>query len=92
MQRTLLSTQHSLDDLGQVLEQMKAISHLHCAWSSTSESFGEGPRPITGDDFEFCLAFQPGGQGCSPTIRQQVYDLVRLEVDEDGAEDVSLPL
>src|ERR687897_68765 len=92
VQSALLATQHSLDDIGQVLEQMKAISHLHCAWSSTSDSFGEGPGPITGDELESWLGFQPGGQSRSRSIRQQVDNFVRLEVDQDGAEYVSLPL
>jgi len=52
MQSGLLATQYSLDDLGQVLEQMKAICHLNCTGSRTSDGFREGPGPVAGDELE----------------------------------------
>ena len=46
-------------------------------------------RAITGDQFDFWMAFQPLGQGRRISVWQQVDDLVPLQVDEDGA--VALP-
>jgi hypothetical protein len=72
---------------------MKAICHLHCAGSRTSDGFREGPGPVAGDELEFRLGgVQPTGQRVGGAIGQQVDDFVCFQVDEDGAEDMPFSL
>jgi len=71
---------------------MKAIGHLYGGGSTASDSFGEGPGTVAGDELDRGLAFKPGGQAVRCAIWQQVDDFVRLKIDEDGAEDVALAL
>jgi hypothetical protein len=56
VQSALLSTDNSFDNIRQVLEYVKAISHLHGRGSTTSDSFGIGPSPVAGDEFDRRLA------------------------------------
>ncbi len=52
VQSVVLPTEHSFHHIRQVLEHMKAISHLHGCGSTTSDSFGVGPGPVPGHDLD----------------------------------------
>jgi hypothetical protein len=62
VQRALLSAEHAFHQIRQILDDMKAIGHLHGSGSTASDSFGEGPSPVAGDELDRGLAFKPGGQ------------------------------
>jgi hypothetical protein len=52
VQSAVLSTENSFHNIGEVLEHVKAIGHLHGQGSTTSDSFGVGPSPVAGDELD----------------------------------------
>jgi hypothetical protein len=52
VQRALLSTEHAFDNIRQVLEHVKAISHLHGRRGTASDSFGVGTSPVAGNELD----------------------------------------
>jgi len=52
VQSALVSTENSFHNIRQVLEHVKAISHLHGCGSTTSDCLGVGSGPVPSDELD----------------------------------------
>src|SRR2546429_26825 len=69
---------------------MKAIGHLLGLGSSFARSLSIGSCTVTADEFDSGMSRQPGYQGLSLAVRQQLHNAMSLQINQDGA--IGLPL
>jgi hypothetical protein len=81
----LASDQEALQRLAEVVDEMKAIDHLHRLWRPPANAVGVELTTITADHGDRRMLRQPGRDGGGGAVRQQVHDAMRHEIDEDGA-------
>lgn len=79
----------SLDRFGKIFMNMPSVGNLNGIGSALPRSISIGIGSVTTDDFDTGMLFEPGSQGLSLTIRQQVDDPMFLKIHQDCA--VTLP-
>jgi hypothetical protein len=70
---------------------MPTIRDLHGVGSTLTDPVRVGTSAITRDDFDPRMNAQPGRERRRLTIRQQVDNLVLLQIDQDGAVTMAAP-
>lgn len=85
VQITVMVVEHTAKCIAAVAQKMPPIRHLDGLWCSLAGSIGIGAGAIAHDDFNGRMVLQPGGQGLSPAVGQQVDDPVTLQVAQDRA-------
>ena len=88
-QRCLLAFQYALDGFTQVLQEMEPIRNLHRVWRTLGCPVDILRTAIAGDDGNARVLVQPGREGGSRTVWQQVNRLMAFHIDQQGA--VGLP-
>lgn len=83
----MMPVDHRPQRIAQIAQQMPAVRDLDRRWRAV----GVSPRAVTGDDLDTRVRPEPSGQGLGLPIRQQVDDLVALEIDQGGAVAVAAP-
>ena len=81
-----------LNSLSKVAQQVPAIGNLGRAWSALADAIGIGAGAIAGDNLDARAVTQPGGDGGSFAVRQQIDHLVRLKVHQHRAVLPSAPI
>ncbi len=76
--------QPALGHLPPVQQQVPAISHLNCPWSSEPDATGILGRTVSGDRANAAAAPEPLGQGRGAPIGQQVDHPPALKVNQNG--------
>ena len=74
-----------LDGFRQVLSHMEAVSSLNGLWSPTRHRTSVLTAAIAADMGDFRMFFHPGRCAFLLPVRQQVKDLVPLEIHQHGA-------
>src|SRR5690349_8320072 len=82
---------NGLDGITQVAQQVPAVGDLHGVGSPLTDTVRAGTRAITRDDFDTRMSAQPGRECRRLTIRQQVDNLVLLQINQDGAVAMATP-
>ena len=82
--------QQAFDGLADVLQEMPSIGALLRLRRGLGGRLGVGRRAIAADQLDAGMGREPGLDGRCVAVGQEVDDLARLEVDDDGA--VALPL
>jgi hypothetical protein len=77
--------ERGLQRLGQVLQEVEAVHHLHGFGRATPDPVGVGARAISGDHGDTRVIAQPCRQGVCLAVGQQSYRPSSLQVDEHGA-------
>ena len=80
-----------LDSVAEVAEQMPSIGHLNGVGRALTNSVGIRASTITGDDLDTGAITQPPTDCRCFTVRQQIDDLVRLQVHQYRAVAVTPP-
>src|SRR5579863_7643275 len=70
---------------------MEAIGHLNGLWSAGRGSTGVFRASVTAHMGDFWMSGHPRGSGVGLPVRQQVDDLVRVQIDHDRAERSTAP-
>jgi hypothetical protein len=81
-----MTCQHPLQSLPKVLEQVEPICTLSGLRSATSSSRGIVSSTITTHEPDFRVRAHPSRDGFDGSVRQEVNDVVALQIYEDGAE------
>jgi hypothetical protein len=71
-------TEDRFESIGEVLDSMKAIRHLHRIWCALIEARLIGPRAVTGHDAHFRMGPEPSGHGISQAILSYINRAVAL--------------
>jgi hypothetical protein len=82
--------ERGLQRLGQVLQEVEAICHLHGFGRATPDPVGVGAGTIAGDYPDAGVPAQPAGERLRLTIGQQRHWPATLQVDQHGAISVAL--
>lgn len=80
----MVPVDNSPDGLTEVAQQVPASGHLNCVRRTLPDAVGIGTRPVPRDDLDPGVLAKPRCEGFGLAIRQQVHDLVALEIDESG--------
>lgn len=88
LKRRLLPLQDGLEDLTHVLDQVKPVAYLHRVWCATGGTLHIRHTAIPADHFDARMVKQPLREGISRTFREQIDDVVALEVDENSTVDM----
>src|ERR1700677_457926 len=89
--RRLIATKLPLDDLAEVLQQMKAVSDLPRLRRALARTLRVEARTIAADHLHARVILKPIGRGRRRTIWQHVNHLTALEVNDDRAVVRTLP-
>ena len=85
LQRRSVVEQEGFQGLAEVLDEMKAIDHLHRLGCPPANAVGIEVTAIATDDGDRRMLGQPGRDTGGRAVRQQVHDAMRREIDQDGA-------
>jgi hypothetical protein len=69
---------------------MKSVGHLNGTGRSSTRSFGIQALAVAGNHCHFGMLLQSGTEGFRRPYRQQVYDLMILQIDQNRSK--TLPL
>ena len=70
----------------QIGHQMEAVSTLHRLGNRCLCCCSIVPSTIPAHDLNFWVGFHPGGCGCGFSVRQDIEDLMTLQIDQKRAE------
>src|SRR5512135_1041386 len=84
-----MSLEQAFDGLAHVLQEMPTIGDLLGLGRRLGGGLRVGRRTVAADQLDAGVGLEPGPDGRSVTIGQEIDDVARLEVDDDGA--VALP-
>lgn len=74
-----------LDSKTQVLDEMKAIRHLRRLRGTFTSSLRVKPAPVSADDFDNRVLFQPSCNACHATVFENIHDPPAFEINDDRA-------
>ncbi len=83
--------QQLLDRFGKVLDDMEAIGHFNGLGSPLSHSRSILAASVAADMGDFGMLFHPGRCSFLLTIRQEIKDLVPLQIHQHGAKGSATP-
>ena len=81
----MVAIDNGTDGIAEIAQQMPAIGYLDRFRRALPDPVRVGTGAVACDDLDAGMLAQPISKGFGLPIRQQVHDLVTLEVDEDGA-------
>lgn len=84
-----LRLKDALERFTEVLEEMKAVSHLDGCGRATGRPVSIRCCPIAADDRHARMLFQPGGEAVSGAVRKQINRLAAFQIHQDGAKDLA---
>jgi hypothetical protein len=61
-ERRSMAVEDLLDDLAEIVDDVKPISNLNCLWCTTRCPFGISSAPITGHNLNAGMCFEPVGE------------------------------
>ena len=70
---------------------MKAVGYLLGLRSAEPDTLGVGTGAVTADHLHLRVSAEPGGEGVSRTVGEQIDNPMPLQVDQDGAEIAPFP-
>jgi hypothetical protein len=70
--------------------KVPSIQNLRCLRRAQCDASSVLGGSVTSDDFDTGMVLQPSRQRLSPSIRQKIECRVSLEIDDDGAVDLTL--
>lgn len=73
------------DGIAEVAQQTPAVGHLDRVRRALADAVSIGTRTVAGDDLGPGMPTKPCCEGLGLAVRQEVHNLVTLQVDEDGA-------
>ncbi len=73
---------HGADGIAEVTQQVPAVRHLDRIRRTLAHAVRVGAGPVARDDLDPGMLTKPSGQGVGLPVRQQVDDLVALQVDQ----------
>src|SRR5205085_3733744 len=85
LQGFLFPLKESLECVTQIEQQVEAIGHLLCLGSSFARSLRIGSCTVTADDFDSRMSGEPGLEGLSLAIRQDIHNAMSLQINQDRA-------
>jgi hypothetical protein len=91
LERRSVVEQDGCQDLTEVLDAMEPVDDLHGRRRPTAHAVGVEVAAIAADDGEHRLLTQPGRHAGSGAVRQQVHDVRRHHIDQDGARPMAPP-
>src|SRR4051812_18176531 len=72
--------------IAQIAQQVETVGNLDSIRSAGANAVGKGAGPVAGDDLDAGMRLQPGGDGLSRAVGQQIDRLVgTLEIDDNCA-------
>jgi hypothetical protein len=74
--------------LGQVLQQVEAVRHLHGPGCAVARALGIGAGAVAGEHCNAGVLAQPGRERACLAVGQQRHRTVLFQVDQHGAVDV----
>ena len=80
----MVAVDHSTDGIAEIAQQMPAVRHLDRLRRALANPVGIGTGTVSRNDLDSRMLTKPLGQRLGLTVRQQVHNLVALEVDEDS--------
>ena len=83
--RSAVFVGEALHGITEVPEQVPSVGDLNSSGRTLPNPVGISASPITGDDLHARMLAQPGGHRCGFPIRQQIDDIVRLEIHHHRA-------
>jgi len=81
----MVSLQHALQYLGEILHQVEAVSHLDGTGRALPRAVGVGTAAVAGDDRHAGMVLQPGGEGRRAAVGEEVDRTPPFQVHEDRA-------
>ena len=88
----LFPCERPLQRRGQVLEEVKTVRDLNGVGSSLPRALRVGAASVAGNDLYSGMLLQPLRQGLSPAVGEQIDDAAALEIHQDRAILLALPL
>src|SRR5579863_1707845 len=88
-ERRALAVACSLQMVAQVLHQMIAVCHLNGLWQRPVDCIRIGTGAVSADHFNFLVACEPGQDGISSAVRQEIERLASFDVHQKRAVAVS---
>jgi hypothetical protein len=80
----VVPVEHPFHRFPQILEHMPPVRYLDRGGSTLARPARVLSRPIARDNFNPRMLMQPGGQGVSGAIGEQIDRTALLQVDQDG--------
>jgi hypothetical protein len=81
----IVPTQNAHDHFSHILGKVEAIRNLDCVWSGLSRRFCIRTTTVSTDHFDSRMNLEPSGNRCFLTIREQVYQAVAFQIQQDSA-------
>jgi hypothetical protein len=81
----MMTVEDRLEGVGGVAQQMKTIGDLDRLGSALADAVGIGTGPVTGNDLDTGMLFQPRRQRLGLPVGQQVERAFPLQVADDRA-------
>lgn len=78
-----VSSDDSLDGLGEVVQQVPGIGHLPGMWCTGVGTVAEGAGAVAADNSNLGVFAQPGGEGVRSAVREDIDRAAGVHVDED---------
>ena len=88
---TVVAINDGADSIAEIAQQVPAVRHLDRFRRALADTVGVGTSTVARDNLNPGMLTKPVGQRLSLAIWEQVYDLVALEVDDDGAVPMPAP-
>jgi hypothetical protein len=84
-QRSRLLIQQPLQEVTKIAQQVPTIGHLNGVGSALGGPVGVKASTISADDLNPRMCLEPGRQSRSAALRQQIHEVVLLQIDQDRA-------
>src|SRR5258708_6118951 len=81
----IASTHDAHDHVSCILGKVETIGNLDCIRSCLSRCFCIRTTPVSTDHFDSRMALEPGGNRGFLTIREQVYQALAFQIQQDSA-------
>jgi hypothetical protein len=89
LNRPAMVLQHASEGIGQVLDEMPAVSNLQGLGRTVGNPLRIRFRTVPRDNFDSCMVAEPVGERFWRPVRQQIDNVAPFMVNENGA--VALP-
>jgi hypothetical protein len=80
------------DHIAEIVDDMEAIGNLDCLWGAARRSLSISRTPISCQDLNTGMGFEPVRQGARRTILKQLDGAAQLFIDQDGPVRPATPL
>ena len=80
-----MTLKQPFDGLAHILQQVPSIGDLSGIGCTFGGGLGVGRRTVAADQFDSGMSLEPRLDGGGVAVRQEIDDIIRLKVDDDGA-------